>query len=224
MEYGFKVQLPSNGLLGYPKEISMRSLMVGETKMFTGILDENREQKLSGLLRELTNIEDPDALTLGDREALIIYIRINSGLGIVEFSYTCPHCEHEDSANKNLEEVPIKELEAFEATQEQVGEYTLVGRPMLGSDAITAHRLNKMLPKVEEIHLQLLVTQVTDAENFEGILIEVKKLLAQPAGYLPALMKVLSKYQHGPEWEKATFECGGCQEALPFPAIRIFLI
>ena len=225
MEYNSTVSLPSCGKLGYPEEISLRPLRVDEIKKFSALLSDNPAAKLSELLRDLSDIADPDMLSQGDREHLILQIRVASGLGVIDVMYNCSSCGYENGkASVDLETIPVKQLEVEPYETLTVKDYTIDVRPVLGKDELLAYRLKKVFPKVDETYLTLLVTQVDQEAGMEAITAKLRELVAKPAGYALALEKELLTRIHGPIWGEATFACKECSASIPFPAGYIFSI
>lgn len=225
MAYDFKVKLPSAGKAGYPGELTMRALTVREMKEFVGVVSENSGMRLSELLKKITDFADPDLLTLGDRDYLILMIRVNSDMDMVDLRYTCPSCGHKGMGSVDLKTVPVKELDSGtpKTIPYKSGE-SIVAMPQIGKDEILGYRLSLVIKDVEAIRLQVLATQLRSESSFEAALLKAKELLGRPAGYFTKLDNALLEFVHGPQWEEVHIKCRDCGFPIQFYPAQLFVI
>jgi T4 bacteriophage base plate protein len=107
----YSVELPSNGKLGYPKEIEYRDILVRDEKILSTATGANYEKILGKILKSL--IKDTtwfNDITIYDRDFLLLWIWANNYSTEKTFDVTCPHCNNKDELAINITEIDIDDI------------------------------------------------------------------------------------------------------------------
>ena len=210
MEMWHKVELPSKGRAGYDPVVEIRPLKTREIKAFTGLVSPDTDTRFTELLRAvMRNGPAPEELTIGDREYLLLCLRIDFKGKLVEFEGLCPFCGRQAKRELDLTTVPVKELEV----DEEMIEY-----PEVDGSTKTVKA-----PFLRGRHYMFAETvgatddRVTVAVAFAlGGHERYKYFLDLPASWFLKVLDVYKKYEHGPIWDEAPVKCE-CGGDLPFP-------
>lgn len=99
------IELPSNGLFGYPRAVEYRDMMVSDEETLASATAENYAYVLNGVLKSVVNdfkyFED---MCIHDRDFLLIFIWANNYQSTKRLTVTCknPECKHEDNVVVDL--------------------------------------------------------------------------------------------------------------------------
>jgi len=105
------VELPSNGILNYPKDIEYRDILVRDEKELSMATERTFQKVLNSVLKSLLKEQEfYGELTIYDRDFLLLWIWANNYSTIKTVEYVCPHCDHKNVYDIDLTKVDIKDL------------------------------------------------------------------------------------------------------------------
>ena len=235
------VPLPSNGLV-YPdgplhmaQTVDIKAMTAKEEDILMNRTLVRKGTVVSELIKSCLidkNI-DVNSMISGDRNALMVAVRI-TGYG-AEYApkVTCPSCESQQDFSVNLENLPVKELDLDKLKQVSPGqnafEFVLpFSKKTVVFKFLTGKEEEKMLQDIEAKRKKGIVQEnlVTTKLMYSIIAIEgntERGFINQFCQYMPArdslaLRKVLDESEPGIDMS-SDFVCNGCghQEVLTVP-------
>ena len=111
-----KLKLPSNGLLGVPKEINVKALTGRELNMIYSSLS---DASVNEVIKRITEPQmDPDLLCDEDKGAILYFSRLLTfGENIDQF-FKCPHCGQIHKQTVRYSDLTVNYLEEFDSVIE----------------------------------------------------------------------------------------------------------
>jgi hypothetical protein len=227
------VPLPSSGLV-YPKDnplhgqetVDIRAMTAREEDILTSRALIKKGTVITELIRSclVDKRVDVDSMLVGDRNAVMVALRVTGYGAGYNAEVTCPECSESSKQEFSLLELPIKRLETepvnpgenifdfdLPITRKKVRFRLLTGRDEL-EIATISDRLKKQGQKTDSLvttrllHTVLAVDGITDKVKVQSF---VRNM---PAGDSLALRKYMDKVEPGIEM-KAWMECPSCGES-----------
>lgn len=156
-----------------------------------------------------------DGLLVGDREALLLAIRIATYGKDLEFTLECPFCAREQDVSLDLKEaVPVVKLENqsdrnFEV-ELKVGTATC-GMPTGKDQKVIANSENK---SVAELNTLLLAGCV---QSVDGMPVGIEGIRRMGLQDRSKLIAELGKRKVGPQFSDVSLPCQHCEETIALP-------
>lgn len=236
------VPLPSQGKVYPPgsvlhnlETVNIKAMTAKEEDMLTSRALLKQGTVLSHLLQSCVQLPglNPDMLLSGDRNALMVALRITGYGADYRVEVTCPHCGEKQKHEFDLAEMPIKMLEIepvhpgsneFEYTLPKSG-LPVKFRFMTGRDEVEmmkeAEKQKKIGTKTENLVTQRLIRSLVSVKGVTDpnkLRIFSSKMTAADSR---ALRDHINKHEPGIDM-KGWLECNACYETsevkLPFGA------
>lgn len=110
------VDLPSGGLLWYPKSISYRDILVKDEEILSSATSQNYARTVNSVLKSiLRDNENFEKLATNDRDFLLVWLWANNYSPIKEVEVTCPK---EDCGEKHLHRIDLTKLEITDLSED----------------------------------------------------------------------------------------------------------
>jgi len=224
----FDVALPSRGLpygdkIGETVKVRLYSLT--EEKMFADTReDEQNDEKLTAILSNVLKDIDANDLTLGDREFLLFWERINSYGKDYLAEVVCPICKKTTTVTIDIAELetiklPEEYKEPFKVKLSDQNEVTL--RLIRGKDELVVENYIHAMKESQwfvRYAVSIVAINGKEIDNVHEKVLFVKTLTPKEFGKIRAFH---SKYVHGKDM-KSKVKCSECQEVsvvgVPFQA------
>lgn len=227
------VPLPSRGAI-YPNTSSLhgkdtvdiRAMTAREEDILTSRALIKKGTVITELIRSclVDKSVDVDSMISGDRNALMIALRVTGYGAGYTVEVTCPECNHQNKQEFSLLELPVKELEANPASYgENLFDFTLPMtkkkvqfRFLTGKDEqemmIISERLKKQGQKTDNLVTTRLLFSVVSVDGISDKSKVQHFVRNMPAADSLALRKYMDKVEPGIEM-KSHMECTNCGES-----------
>lgn len=236
-DFGFEVPteavpLPSNGLV-YPVEsamhkkelVSIRAMTAREEDILTSKALIKKGTVISALLKSaiLEDGFDPDEMLSGDRNAVMIALRITGYGTSYRAEVDCPACGERSKQDFDLSELPIKRLEVepvspganlFEVelpvTHKKVRFKFLTGLDEMDLAAVTERRkkLGQVSDNLVTTRLQYAIQSIDGINDKNKIQMFIKNMPAKDSLFL---RRFIDENEPGIEM-KGWMDCSSCHE------------
>lgn len=224
------VKLPSRGLT-YPPEsplyrcesIDIKPVTAKEENILSSPVLIKKGVVLTELMRAcITNrMIDPDAMLVGDRNAVLVSIRVSAYGATYGASVTCPDCGEADDHDFDLSRLTLKTLDAEPVGGPGNNEFAFTlpssGREVHFKlmDAVTVGKLERDLEAIkkktgkEQGVTMRLLSQVTRMHGVKEPKDMARAIESMPAQDARALRLYMDKIAPGVDMEQE-FECSNC--------------
>lgn len=212
--------LPSLGKVYPLEEISVRTLKGKDEKILAEINLENLEEKYTALLRNVVSGIDVTNLTLGDRNWLLLWQRINSYSPIIQINFTCENCFQSIFLDYDISQIEVENL-----SEEFVEPYSII----LNTNEKIALRLFRIKDELNMLKWQkkhglenayLYYWASTIVSESLDIFEKIKLLEEMDAIDLLKIKKFHTDFSHGPKMNSCAYVCPKCggegRMTLPF--------
>lgn len=104
------LELPSNGVHGYPREVKYREILVGDEEVLATATPETYAKTLNSVLKSILNdCSFYEQMTVYDRDFALIWLWAYNYDMIKDVEITCQHCEKKEAKKVDLQKVPVTE-------------------------------------------------------------------------------------------------------------------
>ena len=105
------VSLPSNGVLGYPKDIEYRDILVKDEEVLSSATVDSYSKTLNGVLKSVVNNpEYYEKLSTHDRDFLLVWIWANNYSDHKDVEIKCGHCGKRSNQRVDLTALPTTDI------------------------------------------------------------------------------------------------------------------
>lgn len=105
------LDLPSNGLLGYPKTVQYRDMYMADESLLSTATDENYFRVLNKVLKSiLGNPDFFENISVVDRDYLLVWVWANSFSSQKQMRVVCPYCQHKETINVDLTKLDVQDV------------------------------------------------------------------------------------------------------------------
>lgn len=161
------------------------------------------------------------ALSIGDREALILGIRRATFGGEIEFEgFPCPHCGDVLDLSIPLDQIPVRKLEDPRKTEYEIplrkGGTAFVRIPTGADQEAALENMNLSVAEQNTVLLTGIVTRLVAADG-TSVLVKGRTSLIKGLGIADrkAIVQWCANVQPGPMYDKVSFVHEACDKEVP---------
>lgn len=157
-------------------------------------------------------------LLLGDRDAIVLQVRVLTFGNNVEMPVPCPHCEHEFRINLDIQgDISVKELPGDPTDRQRKVELPSGGTALVNLMTGFAQLAAYDAPPQETNQAErdtIIMHSCVYSINGEPVttMNQIRKL---GAGDRRAIIRFLDENTCGPQWQGVMQECPNCQASFP---------
>lgn len=213
MDGGYvQLRLPSNGKVYDVSKVMIRAMKFKDAKLLAEMKTTSLEKKFLELLKNVIKGIDPLKLTVGDRNAAIIWLALNSygAVKTIEGDCVIPYCQEPITLNVDLQKIDHRVLpEGFKLpfpVKLPVSNQSVYLRLWTVEDEIAAKQAEAVFGGTWSYYLACSV--VDESKTIED---KIKWLDELPAGDEATIRAFQEEFEHGPvlETKYTCPKCGG---------------
>lgn len=107
----YYVELPSNGVLDYPRTVEHRDVLWKDQKTLSSATDQTFKKTLNKVVKSILNNADWfENMTIIDRDYVLVWVFVNNFSTTKPIEFTCPECDNVDSMEYDIRDLSIDEI------------------------------------------------------------------------------------------------------------------